>query len=266
MARRKPREQAKRNRPGATDRHAEPQEAVLKRAIESGADPVASKAGSPTFPNSLTQRLLVGLVVAHLGLLFLSYTAVVGASAGHLRWLSAAAPVLRTTHFGADGRPFYLAQGSSDEQPHRLQFATNPVSGSTLKIDAQTEWTTVEPSGLSGFASNDHYRRWMSLVATLAESDQPSLAAALLMPLVDHQSESNSPRIDAVRIVRLPTQLTTAVEDAAPPAYVARVVRNGKDVRLVSIQPTRLTTFRQVNDSEDARAGIQDAGPGEVQP
>ncbi len=263
MARRKPREKAKPNRPNLSDRAEETKEANLPLS-----DKIAPGAQTPHRPNPATQRLLLGLAVAHLGLLFLSYTAVVGPSAGHSRWLSVLAPLLRTTHFGADGRPYYLAQGTPDEQPHRLQFVSLPDNESELKLDAQTQWTTIEPSGFAGFASHDHYRRWMRLVATLAESERPSLAAALLMPLVNNQSESDGPKIDAVRIIRLPTQLTTAVDDAAPPAYIARVVRSvrkdgGNDVRLVSIQPTRLTTFSQADagESPDVDAGLGDAQP-----
>ena len=175
-------------------------------------------------------------LAVHLFTLFLSYSAIIEPSSTHSKWLDAAAPYIRSTHFAADGRPFYLAHGTPDEQPHRLEFASRgdqPV----LRIDPQTRWTTVEPSGSPGLASWDRYGRWMALVATLAQSDQPSLAAALLMPLV-----SEDETIDAIRIVRLPTQLTTAAEDAAPPVYLARVVRANEEIRLVSIGPKRLST------------------------
>ena len=187
-------------------------------------------------PGTTTQRLISAAIVLHLFALFLSYSAIIEPSTTHSSSLDALAPYLRTTHFAADGRPFYLAHATPDEQPHRLQI-TSDRGDTTVPIDAQTKWTTVEPGGTAGLASSDRYGRWMGLVATLAQSDQPSLAAALLMPLV-----AADPSIDAVRIVRLPTELTTAADDSAPPVYLARVIRGADEVRLVSIVSKRLTT------------------------
>lgn len=187
-------------------------------------------------PQGTVLWLLTLALVLHFSALFLSYSAIVGPSSTHSRLLDAMSPYLRSTHFSADGRPFYLAHGTADEQPHRLQFAS-AIDSKPLSIDLQTRWTTIQPAGVSGFAASDRYRRWMGLVATLAQSDQPSLAAALLMPLV-----SADDSIDAIRIIRLPTELTTAAEDAAPPVYLARVIRDLDQVRLVSIQSKRLTT------------------------
>jgi hypothetical protein len=182
-------------------------------------------------------RVAISVAITfHLVALLLSYSAIVEPSSTHSRLLDALSPYLRSTHFAADGRPFYLAHATPDEQPHRLQFTTIG-DGGTATIDSQTQWTTVEPGGLAGLAASDRYGRWMRLVATLAQSDQPSLAAALLMPLVSADSS-----IDAVRIIRLPTELTTAADDAAPPVYLARVVRADDSVRLVSIVSKRLTT------------------------
>ncbi|MEL6107178.1 MAG: hypothetical protein AAFU85_14140 [Planctomycetota bacterium] len=51
--------------------------------------------------------------------------------------------------------------------------------------------------------------------------------------------------VDAVRVVRLPTLLTTDEDDRSPVAYLARIVRDGESVRLVAVQPKRLTTFER---------------------
>ncbi|KAA5543688.1 hypothetical protein FYK55_10855 [Roseiconus nitratireducens] len=183
------------------------------------------------------KRVVIGsLLVLHLAALFVSYAALIGPSSTHSQLLDLLSPYLRTTHFAADGRPFYLAHATPDEQPHRLQVAT--LSGTSNRLDATTPWRTIEPDGPAGFASSDRYHRWMALAATLNGSEQPSLAAALLLPLV-RSDES----IDAVRIVRLPTELTSAVEDAAAPPYLARVVREDQEIRLVAVQADRLTTF-----------------------
>lgn len=191
-------------------------------------------------------RFLPLIAILHLVALAISYLAIVGPSQTHSSALSTAAPYLRSTHFAADGRRFYLAHGTPDEQPHRLQYTTIAAN---QPIDSTTEWKTVKPSGIPGLASSDRYQRWMILAATLAESDQPSLAAALLLPLVQ-QDES----ISAIRVVRLPTELTTAADDSLPPPYLARVVRGEGQIRLVSIQSGRLTTSRR-EDVSSTRDG-----------
>ena len=215
------------------------------------------RSGEPArLPTSTVMGLISVALVLHLFVLLLSYTAIIEPSATHTRLLDAAAPYLRLTHFPADGRPFYLAHGIPDEQPHRLQFASRG-SNPSLEIDSQTEWTTVQPSGIAGLASWDRYGRWMKLVGTLAQSDRPSLAAALLMPLI-----SADESIDAVRIIRLPTQLTTAEQDAAPPVYLARVVRDSQEVGLVSIVAKRLSTYPrepvEVQDNGSSTGGSID--------
>ncbi|MEM6473146.1 MAG: hypothetical protein AAF802_26530, partial [Planctomycetota bacterium] len=74
----------------------------------------------------------------------------------------------------------------------------------------------------------------------------------MLVPMVQ-----NLDNIDAVRIVRLPTQLTTAADDSAPPAYVARAVMDEtQQVRLIAIESPRLTT--QVRSVENV--GVSDIG------
>ncbi|MCD0458838.1 hypothetical protein [Roseiconus lacunae] len=188
--------------------------------------------------------ILISLaVILHLAALFVSYSAIVEPSSTQGRLLETLTPYLRGTHFAADGRRFYLAHATPDEQPHRLQVASADANGQFV-IDRETRWTTIEPSGPSGLAASDRYAKWMTLAATLSESDQRSLAAQLLLPLVKADES-----IAAVRIVRLPTQLTTAEQDAMGPAYLARVVRNKNGVKLVAIESRRLTTMpRDTNE------------------
>jgi hypothetical protein len=205
-------------------------------AEASGGDHRQSEPTVCRISGKMAPWLISAAIVVHLFTLLLSYSAIIEPSATHSNLLDAASPYLRSTHFAADGRPFYLAHATPDEQPHRLQTASGGDE-KTLTIDLQTKWTTIEPGGGAGLAASDRYGRWMGLVATLAQSDQPSLAASLLMPLV-----SGDDSIDAVRIVRFPTELTTATDDAAPPVYLARVVRGSDGVSLVSIQSKRLTT------------------------
>lgn len=203
--------------------------------------PSPVNANSPAGKSTAANVLISIALAFHLVAITLSYSAIIEPSSTHSGLLGRLAVYLRPTHFAADGRPFYLAHATPDEQPHRLQIASG--RDGALEIDNQTQWTTVEPAGSPGLAASDRYARWMTLAATLAEADRPSLAAALLMPLV---AEDDS--IDAVRIIRLPTQLTTTVQDAAPPVYLARVIRETSEsgpasVRLVAVQSKRLTTY-----------------------
>lgn len=216
-----------------------------QQALEAnGGDQTRSQWNVSSIPGGIVPWLISAAIVLHLFTLFLSYSAIIEPSSTHSSLLDAASPYLRSTHFAADGRPFYLAHATPDEQPHRLQFASRG-DGKSLSIDLQTKWTTIDPGGAAGLAASDRYGRWMGLVATLAQSDQPSLAAGLLMPLV-----SADDSIDAIRIIRFPTELTTATDDAAPPVYLARVVRGSEGVSLVSIQSKRLTTSQRQSAKE----------------
>ena len=187
-------------------------------------------------PSAFTRTLVSGLVIFHLSALFFSYSAIIEPSSTHSAILNFLTPYLRLTHFAADGRPFYLAHGTQDEQPHRLQVASDQAARFT--IDSETQWTTVEPTGVAGLGESDRYHRWMTLAASLSESDQLSLVALMLKPLASADENTR-----AVRIIRLPTQLTTVEQDSVGPAYLARAVREGDQTKLVSIESKRLTTF-----------------------
>ena len=202
---------------------------------------------SPTHPPQFVVAGLSVLVVAHLLGLVLSYSAIVEPSATHTRLLEALSPYLRPTHFAADGRPLYMTHGTADERPHRLQFAI--LGDSHQSIDSVADWTTIEPKGMAGLAYSDRYARWVSLVATLAESDQPSMAANLLLPLV-----SSDQSIDLVRIIRMQTELTTEFEPDV--TYIARIVRNGDRTQLIAVESQRLTTSnRTAKGSNRATTG-----------
>ena len=259
MARRKPPKKTPRGPTADTpDGGVEPSAAVsVDPSLDDRPIQPAADVDSLRLPSSTWIGLISAAILVHLFALFVSYTAIIEPSSTHSSLLDLLSPYLRSTHFAADGRRFYLAHATPDEQPHRLQFAS-ASGGDRLVIDRQTEWTTIQPSGIAGLTESDHYARWMGLVATLAQSDRPSLAAALLMPLV-----AADPSIDAVRIVRLPTQLTTAADDAAPPVYLARVVRNAGEVRLVSIGSKRLSTYSR---QQNADAAVETSGGEAVRP
>ncbi|TWU02800.1 hypothetical protein [Stieleria varia] len=198
-------------------------------------------ANTIALPSEKIRWALSVWLIVHLGLVAISFAGVVQLSGLQSAILDTAAPYLESTHFAAGGRPYYLAHGDPDEQPHRLQ-----VSTSSSAVNDESLWSTVEPFGAPGMAGNDRYARWFATAATLAEAEQPSLVAQLLLPIVESDDS-----IAAIRIVRLPTQLTTAVDDSQPPPYVARVARKNGRVSLVQLQASRLTTMSNQSVGSD---------------
>ncbi|MEL6107179.1 MAG: hypothetical protein AAFU85_14145 [Planctomycetota bacterium] len=152
------------NPPGPREETPEPQH-LERREADS-----AISTESPNGPPSLAVQAVVSVaIVAHLVLIAVSFTAIIDPSETHSSLLDAAAPYLRSTHFAADGRSFYLGRDDEDEQPHRLQVASLQPGQSVT--ERGVEWSTIEPQGIPGFAESDRYARWMVLAATLARSD-----------------------------------------------------------------------------------------------
>lgn len=200
-----------------------PQDAVSTTTVAT--TPSTSDQPPPWFARILS----VGISV-HLVAIALSYTAVVSPSSFHRGLLGFVEPYLQLFHFGADDRPVYLAHGAPTEQPHRIEWSrsTSP---------RPDEWEAWDVKAQPGLAAQDRIARFTAALATLAETEQPSLIAEMLLPIVQQNKLVNQ-----IRIRRLPTELTTVVDDAAPPPYVARVVRSGDAVRLVQLYEERLVT------------------------
>lgn len=183
----------------------------------------------------------------HLFALLVSFAAVVEPSSLHASLQSLLRPYLQSTHFGADDRPLYFAYGDTSEQPHRLEISKRDIASA----DAEVLWTNPhfrsdqrqitfvsDLAGGPGLAVSDRYARWLSTAATLAENEQPSLVAELILPLV-RQDES----IRAIRITRLVTDLNSTIDEELPPPYIARVIRENDQVSLVQLQPERLAAI-----------------------
>lgn len=177
-------------------------------------------AAAPSSPLRLAISLAVGLHLVALTVSLSSGIEVSDTQAKVLGWFT---PYLQATHFGLDDRPIYLAHGDRDEQPLRLQTAAS-------LHPEEADWETMAPPGITGLAGNDRYHRWLKTAVMLAESDQSALVAELLLPVVATQDT-----IQAIRIVRLPTELTTLADDAEPPPYQADVIRAGERVSLVKV-------------------------------
>ena len=188
----------------------------------------------PAVPSSSIRSLLLLFAAFHLFAIFVSFTEVVEPSSIHTAISRLLQPYLVPTHFSADDRPVYLAHDEPQEQPHRLQISEVPL-GEAAAQDA-VPWQTVLPETSPGLAAADRRARWLATAATLAESEQPGLVADLILPVVQQQESVN-----AIRIVRLPTNLTDVHTDTSVP-YVARVVRRGQRVSLVQLKPPRLSS------------------------
>ncbi|NND96901.1 MAG: hypothetical protein HKN47_06180 [Pirellulaceae bacterium] len=204
---------------------------------------------------TLRTLLTIGLLV-HFAAILTTLSSSVDASQIQSSLLSLLHPYLQATHFRVDGDPIYLSHGERSEQPLRLQFAgvaqSQDASADGQTIREATQWTSVGPLGVSGMAANDRYARWMSTLVTLAENDQPSLVAEMLLPLLRNNSS-----VYAVRIIRLPTELSTVADDALPPPFIAKVNRQGDSVSLIRLAEERMSTMpaRSTSSDKDVTSG-----------
>ena len=206
-------------------------------AAESTSIADGSEANDPSchlekWPDKRVRSLLSVLVAIQLFAVAVSFFGVVEPSETHIAVLQTLSPYLRATHFGAEDRPVYLAYAEPDEQPHRLQI---------LRAGNGEPWQTVEPTGWPGLGQSDRYARWVGTMASLAESERPGLVATLLLPRLHELVAINPTRpIRQVRIIRLPTELTTVVDDAKPPPYLAAVEVHEERIDFVQIKDDRL--------------------------
>lgn len=185
-------------------------------------------------PSPAIRASLSAWLLCHLFAIAVSFTSVVEPSAIHAALSALVHPYLRPAHFAADDRPVYLTHGDPLEQPHRVQVTTASIE-SIDSID-EVRWRSAGPVGSPGFAVSDRVARWLSTAAMLAENDQPSLVAELLLPIVEHDVDVN-----AIRIVRLPTDLNDINAEVETP-YLARVVRVADRVSLIQLNPARLSS------------------------
>ena len=81
----------------------------------------------------------------------------------------------------------------------------------------------------------------------LSENDQPCMVADLLLPIAE-----SDPKIQAIRIVRYPTDLSDVTAEVEAP-YVARVIREGGAIALVQLKERRVSSV-PLMDSNDAAA------------
>lgn len=200
----------------ADDRHSQPRR-----------DPGLDSA--VTMPSASIRFLLSLAVALHLFAITASFLSVTAPSETQDRWLRFVQPYLQATHFGLDDRPIYLADGAASEQPLRLQ-----VSATASPVGPQ-DWRIIDSPGWPGLPADDRMHRWLATAAMLAESEQPSLVAELLLPVAVHDES-----IKAIRIRRLPRASGPGIVDGESLPYTARVVRSGDRVSLVQLQPSRL--------------------------
>lgn len=212
-------------------------------------------AGCSALPSDRVRAAISIWLPIHLFALLVSLSAVVEPSSIHAQLHGVLRPYLQSTHFGVDDRPLYLAYGDTSEQAHRLEVTDAEIQES----DANVEWTNPHfrssddsqltiVGGLSagpGLAVSDRYARWLSTAATLAESDQPSLVAELLLPVLPSDGS-----IRGVRIVRRTTDLNTTLDDNLPPPYVARIATVSGRTALIRLQETRLNAIAGDSESE----------------
>ncbi len=226
--------------------------------IGSGTDSSNTDAlGGP--PSLLTRRMVTVLVVVHLVAIASSMLAVVGSSQTQADINRLLRPYTMATHFRTQGEPVFLASGESIENPHRLQILKSSRPDADLpNLEDDSDWVTIEPQGIGGFAANDRYSRLMGTVQTLVENLSPSLVAELLLPEV-----RQDPSIVAVRVIRLPTVLSLDEESQPEAIYLAAVSRAEDAVALIEIDEFRLRTMNLDGSSPGTSKSAADGGSDE---
>lgn len=175
------------------------------------------------------QRGFVLFIMGHLFLVATSLLSTVSPSGWMSQILAVGNPYLRATHFGVDARPVYLAHGNPNEQPLRL------------RVNDDEE---LLPNTIAGAGSDDRQQRWLATVGLLAEQEQPSLVAELVMPVLQRtqwQRPSDAIQDPMVRLIREPTILSDVLDDQAPPLYEAKIINNQGEIAVVRLLPPRLT-------------------------
>lgn len=186
-------------------------------------------------------RIVISVaLVAHLAAIAISFAAAVEPSQVHSRLVDLLLPYFQLTHFGADDRPVYLAHGEKSEQPHRMEWTASDHPG-------ENDWIPLLPASTPGLAVSDRLHRYLAKAASLADAEKSSVVANLIMPVVRFHPDTK-----LVRIIRLPTELTTIIDDAAPPPYIARVIHvdpapsvdgaNDNRIEVIRIHSPRLVT------------------------
>ena len=230
-----------------------PSRKMLLGAVEPSVSDVTEEqpVGSVGEPSAAVRLCLSIWLSTHIFAILVSFTGVVEPSMLHANISSLLNPYLQATHFEADDRPVYLAYGDPSEQPHRLQITTDSV----VDIDSadKATWESAGPEPSGGMAVSDRVARWLSTAAMLADEEQPSLVAELLLPIVEKNRS-----VAAIRILRLTTDLSEINAEPQSP-YVARVVRseNGA-VSLVRLTPSRLAAPTNTVDPQANRGGSDD--------
>lgn len=193
-------------------------------------------------------RVIVILVLGHLLLVATSLLSTVSPSGLVSQILAIGNPYLRATHAGVDARPVYLAHGKPDEQPLRLQIDEDRLM----------------PPTITGAGSDDRQQRWLATVALLAEREQPSLLAELVLPILKRPKASESAKSfngSKLSLIREPTILSDVLEDQAPPIYEARIIESEGTIAVVRLLPSRLTAIAIQGEAIAIQSEIEGESP-----
>lgn len=132
-------------------------------------------------------RSIALLIVSHFFWVTTSLLSTVSPSGFVSQILAIGNPYLRATHSGVDARPVYLAHGDPNEQPLRWKVNDNELL----------------PDTIAGAGSDDRQQRWLATVALLAEQEQPSLVAELVLPVLQRPPFRDQTDISHAQVVQL---------------------------------------------------------------
>lgn len=243
MKRRKPNPTKRAAKSGETDRKPGVNEPASSETAAKEPVVTASGQDGPSGPGPQLKAFLACFLAFHFLALLVTFASVIEPSELHAAIDEKLSLYLQNANFSTDERPVYLASGSSTEQPFRFQSTTvDPhLDASILEAGLEDErWTTIAPPGPAGGLGNDWYARWLKNATILAEAQSSGAVAELLLSKVPDDES-----VKAIRIVRLPTELTTAEEDLRPAPYTAFVSRHDGKVALVQAVKSRLATQKR---------------------
>ncbi|MEM9644171.1 MAG: hypothetical protein AAF989_04175, partial [Planctomycetota bacterium] len=136
------------------------------------------------------------------------------------------------------------AAGDLEEAEIRMQWA--PVSRPEESDWVDYPWNAQDWPLRGGMGTSDRRQTFLRSAVVLSEAEQFGLVAAWMEPALE-----TLPDAKIIRLIRVPSLLSSVTDDSAPPPYTARVLRSGFDgdpksggrARLVHVEEPRLVAI-----------------------
>jgi hypothetical protein len=167
-------------------------------------------------------------------------------SALQVRLLDRLSPYLRLLHFDLNFTPFYLTQGTVDDQDHRIEVRGKAGDGGTA-----ADWRSLPDSGWRAGERYKRYARLAAAMAFFAEREQDAQTALFARAVAEHYLNQGQVEPVEVRCRRiLPqdrSQIASGTAEERDPysdtylreVYRANTIVEGSSVSVVKVEETR---------------------------